>query len=305
MPAIRAAMTVPRAVVAASLGTLLVLFVIHVVFGNYRSEEDNFAAYHGNDLTLHPERTHITGLENIFFVDADGDRISGWYVASRNHAAVILVHGTNADRTSLLVEIRLLANAGFGVLAFDLPGQGSSEGRVLWGKGERHALAAAVDWIATRSDVDPQRIGGFGFSMGGYTLIQVAAEDPRLHTLVLAATPTDMLELAMWEHRRWGWLSRLPAELALYISGMPRDGKSPRNLIAKLAPRPILILAGDADPTVPPAMTRALYFAANAPKTLWMVNGAHHGHYAEVAPDEYPSRLIGFFQQGLINPPQP
>jgi dipeptidyl aminopeptidase/acylaminoacyl peptidase len=304
MPALQFLLAVARRSAfagAAVLAALGLAFALRVAVGSYRSEALNFAPYRNDPLLDHPERTGIAGLGNVSFSGADGLRLAGWFVAPRNGATVILVHGTNADRASLLAETRILATGGFGALALDLPGNGASEGQVRWGPGECEAVRAAVGWAAARGDVDAQRIGGFGFSMGGYVLLQVAAGEPRLHALALAATPTGMLELARWEHRRWGLLSRGPAELALRESGMPLDEPRLRSLIAGIAPRPVLIFGGDADRTVPEAMTRELYAAAREPKTLWIVPGASHGNYTSAASGEYAARLIAFFSQALLD----
>src|SRR5438876_12126009 len=84
-------------------------------------------------ISQHPERTGIEGLAEISFSSANGPHVAGWYAPSRNRAAIVLVHGTGADRSSLLFETGFLSQAGFGVLAVDLPGQGASGGRTRWG----------------------------------------------------------------------------------------------------------------------------------------------------------------------------
>ncbi len=60
---------------------------------------------------------------------ADGLRLRGWYVPSRNGAAVALLHGTGGNRTGVAAHARLLARRGYGVLLFDLRGHGASDGR--------------------------------------------------------------------------------------------------------------------------------------------------------------------------------
>src|SRR6202011_3732713 len=96
------------------------------------------------EISRHPERAGIAGLHDVSF-SADGEpQVAAWYAPSRNRAAVVLVHGTGSDRSSLLAETRILADAGFGVLALDLPGQGASGGKTLWGVPERHAISAAI-----------------------------------------------------------------------------------------------------------------------------------------------------------------
>jgi dipeptidyl aminopeptidase/acylaminoacyl peptidase len=199
----------------------------------------------------------------------------------------------------MLPEIRILSAAGFGVLAFDWPGDGASEGEALWGPVDRQALAAAIDWLSARPDVDPRRLGGLGFSIGGYVMAQVAAKDPRLRAVVLLATPTDYAELTHWQHRQWGLLSELPAELALRRSGMRTADLRPIDVLGEIAPRPLMLVRGSADDIVPEYMTRALYAAARAPKSLWIIPGAKHGGYAQAAPSEYRSRLVQFFSDNL------
>ena len=60
-------------------------------------------------------------------------------------------------------ETRTLAQAGFGVPAFDRPGDGASGGSGPRGLPERRALGAAIDRLAKRPDV-ATRLGGMGFS---------------------------------------------------------------------------------------------------------------------------------------------
>ncbi len=253
------------------------------------------------DISKHPEQTGIPGLTEISFHTQDGVRIAGWYVPSKNRAAVVVVHGSNADRASMLPETRILASGNFGVLAFDWPGSGASEGKIHWGKGERQALAAAVDWVGSQGDVDPQRIGGLGLSLGGYMMAQVAAYDTRLRAVVLEATPPAYAEYSRWVHRHGGMLSELPGLWTARWSGMPVDEMLPQNVVAAIAPRPLLILGGDADLVVPQFMTRELYASAREPKTLWIVHGAGHGGYAETVPQEYGTRLVDFFARTLTN----
>jgi dipeptidyl aminopeptidase/acylaminoacyl peptidase len=278
---------------------------VHIATGSARAVLLSFKPEPPSELLAHPERVNVPGLVSVAFAGADDARITGWFVppASKNAGTVILLHGTSADRTSMLPELRILANAHLGVLAFDSPGYGTSQGKIHWSEGERDALEGAVDFLSHRRDVDPNRIGALGFSMGGYILAQVAATDRRLRALVFAATPSDAREQTAWEARRWGVLSRIPASVTLeYFSGMPVEDESAISCMPKLAPRPLLFVAGDADMTVPPPMTNALYAAARAPKALWFVPGAHHGGYTSIAPSVYGARIAAFFGAALGAP---
>jgi dipeptidyl aminopeptidase/acylaminoacyl peptidase len=268
----------------------------------YEAERLNFEPSPPGDLLNHPELTGIRALRNIEFRSADSTQLAGWFAPASNGATVLLLHGTNGDRSSLLWETQALARAGFGVLAFDWPGYGVSQGSVHWGNGERSALSAAVTWLVDEANVDPRRIGALGFSNGGYILAQVAASDPRLRAIALLATPADILEQARWEYRRYGPFSWVPAWWALERSGMLGD-PPPERVLQDVAPRPVFIIGGSADQTVPEPMVRELYGAAREPKRLWIVPGARHGHYDVAAPMAYRSQLIDFFTHALVSTP--
>lgn len=174
-----------------------------------------------------------------------------------------------------------------------------SEGRVRWSREERQALTAAVDWLTRLPAVDPGKLCGFGFSMGGYVMAQVAAQDPRLRAVVLVAAPPDCAQLLRCQNRQWSLLSELPAKLALRRSGMPFEMR-PIDVVHGIAPRPLLVIGGDADEVVPAFMTRALYGAARDPKSLCIVLGASHGGYSQATGVQYRLRLVKFFVDNLL-----
>lgn len=281
----------------AGLGTALVLCAI-LAAKSFWNERADYVRTPPSVISRHPERTGIEGLHEISFSSAAGTRVAGWYAPSRNRAAVILVHGTGADRSSLLFETEILSQAGFGVLAVDLPGQGASGGRSRWGVPERLAIIAAVDWLRTRSDVDAERIGGFGLSMGAYVLTQAAAVDQRLRAVALVSSPTEVVEHNWLATAKWGLLTQVPCYLALRAYGQSLD-MPPRNVIGSISPRAVLIVGGALDPLVPAFTAQQLFSAAGSPKELWLVPRAHHDDFAKIAGPEYRNRLAGFFDRAL------
>jgi dipeptidyl aminopeptidase/acylaminoacyl peptidase len=283
-------------VAGAGVGLVLCAGVAAKSFWNERAD---YVRTPPAAISRHPDRTGVEGLAEISFSSADGRRVASWYAPSRNRAAIILVHGTGAERSSLLFETGFLSQAGFGVLAVDLPGQGASEGRTRWGVPERHAISAAVDWLRARGEVDPERIGGFGFSMGAYVLTQAAVLDQRLRAVALVSSPTEVVEHNWLATAKWGLLSQVPCYLALRAYGQSRD-LPPKNVIGSIAPRAVLIVGGALDPLVPAFMAQQLYSAAGSPKELWLVPGAHHADFAQIAGPEYRSRLAGFFDRALL-----
>ena len=251
-------------------------------------------------LLLKASVTGIAGLHDVEFESERGVVIHGWQTEARNHATVILAHGSDANRAQLVPEARVLAEAGFGILAFDWPGQGESGGRSEWGRAERAALEAAVSYLDRHGDLERGRLGAFGYSFGGVYVAQVAAQDPRVRAVALCATPNDLDDLRRWEHRRWGLLSQQSGLLAAHLIYGENRALEPASVIPRLAPRPLLLIEGTADQTVPQFMTQALFAAAREPKSLYVVAGAQHDTFNQVAPDAYPRRLREFFERALL-----
>ncbi len=76
---------------------------------------------------------------------------------------------------------------GYNVLAFDGPGQGGAlhlQKRVMRPDWEA-VITPVVDYALTRPEIDPRRIAGFGYSLGGYLLARAAAFEHRLAALIL------------------------------------------------------------------------------------------------------------------------
>jgi dipeptidyl aminopeptidase/acylaminoacyl peptidase len=223
--------------------------------------------------------------------------VRGWLLPSRNGAAIVFVHGSSADRRQLLPEARVVAAAGYGAMLFDLPGNGESDGE-RWNGLEQGATIAALGALASQPGTDPRRIGAFGFSIGAAVVASVAS-DPRWRGFGLAGCFTDVERHKRDDYAKWGPLSQLPVLWVdrAYASGFA--SLRPIDQVAGIAPRPLLLLSGEADTIVAPAQARALYAAASEPKDLWVVPGAAHGDYSAVAPGEYAARLVRFFDRAL------
>ncbi|HPM82025.1 MAG TPA: alpha/beta hydrolase family protein [Candidatus Anammoximicrobium sp.] len=94
----------------------------------------------------------------------------------------------------------------------------------------------AVDFIATQSDLDPQRIATMGNSMGGTVSFYAACVEPRIRLAVVSCSFCTFAD---------SWLSR-PHCACGYLPGLARVADMP-DLAGLIAPRHLLIVAGKQD----------------------------------------------------------
>ena len=230
---------------------------------------------------------------------ADGRALSAWYVPSRNGAAVLLMHGSGGSRERTVRHIRMLARHGYGVLALDLPGNGESEGHSNgFGDNAQPAVDAALRWISRRPDVEPERIAGFGLSLGAEVLIEAAARDQRLRAVVAdgATRPPDAQDV-----RDPGAGERAVTWLAITgvraVSGM-RTSTSLKEIIERIAPRPVLLVAAGGFPQEIPA-NRIYKEHAGPTAELYELPEAGHTGGLRSRPAEYERRTTAFLDRAL------
>ena len=248
-----------------------------------------------------PPDADALGLREATFA-SDSTTLHGWYLPTRNGAAIVAVHGSGGDRRDLLPEARLFAAAGYGVLLYDSPGHGESGGTPRWGAPERAAIRAAVGYLLQQTDVRAERLGAYGYSLGGYVLAGAAAEDPRIRAVAIAGTPSDPMTQTRYEYRHSGPFGVYGALAGVRLSGMDVHTARPIDVVSSIAPRPLLIVGSTGDGSVPVDMAAQLFSAARDPKELLTLRGADHGKYLEAAP-EYGARLREFFDRTLLEAP--
>jgi pimeloyl-ACP methyl ester carboxylesterase len=229
----------------------------------------------------------------------DGRDLSAWYVPSRNRTAVVLSHGSGGSRERVVEEARMLARHGYGVLAFDNPGNGESEGHSNGlGGNAQPAVDAALDWLSQRPDVDPDRIAGFGSSLGGEVLLEAAARDERLRAVVSdgSARPQDAVDA-----QDIGFLGKAMNVAGLQmvrgLSGM-HVSPSLNGLIGEIAPRPVLLIAAGTHPDEVAA--NEVYQERGGPTVrLWEIPEAGHTGGLKARPAEYEQRTTAFLDRAL------
>jgi dipeptidyl aminopeptidase/acylaminoacyl peptidase len=247
--------------------------------------------------------------EDVPFSTEDGVALKGWLIkpahSEKKSPAIIICHGVGANKSDFTELAVLLARRGYFVLTFDFRAHGESGGRrTSLGYHEQKDIAAALGFIMTRSEIDPRRIGIYGFSLGGSSAILAAEKSGAFSAVVADSAFTSLRDQARDAITGFYHLPAFPF-LHLSIFGYELyfqthvKNISPVSMIGNLAPVPVFIIAGEGDELIPANNGRRLYAAAKDPKELWIIPGAGHGATLAAAGNEYEKRVGAFFDKYL------
>jgi hypothetical protein len=239
--------------------------------------------------------------QTVTFETNDGLTLEGWYIPSRNGAAIISFPGRKGPQR----QARMLARHGYGVLVFDRRGEGRSDGTPdMLGWGGDEDIKAAIRFLQRRPDVDPQRIGGIGLSVGGELMLQTAAETKDLAAVVSegagARTMAEEVddEAVPARDRLLAYPTYALRDAVHAVATNHTPPKHLKTLVPKIAPRPLLLIA---DPESPNGerLNRLYFKAAREPKALWEIPNAGHVNGIATHREEYERRVVSFFDHAL------
>jgi uncharacterized protein len=275
-----------RAVLAVGFA-LGAFFVIYPVSQSY-------VITHTGRAVVPPE--NLGAYEDVSFTTSDGLKLVGWYVPSKNGAAVVSFPGRKGPQK----PARLLAQHGYGVLLFDRRGEGESEGDPnLFGWQGTRDIEAAVAYLKTRSDVDDDRIGGLGLSVGGEMMLQEAAETDDLKAIVSEGAGVRSIREAVHVP---GAVKVIFTQISavstlgtmVFTSNLPPRGL---NDLSDEITEPLFVIYSDKGQGGE-TISRQYHDAAKGPKELWAAPGGHTGAI-DAAPAEYERRVVGFFDRTI------
>ncbi|MCD6443914.1 alpha/beta hydrolase [Candidatus Bathyarchaeota archaeon] len=229
----------------------------------------------------------------VFFVN-EGERLVGMlHVPDETPAPIVVFcHGFTGHRIEahrLFVHAaRAFCRHGFLALRFDFRGSGESEGlfQSMTVSGEVSDLKAAISWVENLDEVEKDRVGVVGLSLGGVVVILTASQDDRIRAVAAWSAPADLSEVAkgvlsgvgLEEVASRGYLD-LPSGYRVgygFVSEAYSMKHAVLSAVSKISPRPLLIVHGTEDQVVPPSHAERLYKTAGEPKSLFMVEGADH-----------------------------
>lgn len=252
---------------------------------------------------------HDMGLsyEAVAFPTSDGLTLRGWFFPADHprSPAILYAPATSQDLRSGISLVHPLHEAGYHVLLFSYRGHGLSDGSpygFTYGALESEDIDAAVRYLYQECGI--QQIGAIGHSAGAVSIIISAARNPLIHAIVAAAPFASMEEV--WETSRPTFLPRPLLDFSMRFSefrkGFSRDQVRPKDVIAQLSPRPLLMIHGTDDRRITQAQAMRLFNSAQEPKVFWLLEGASHKAVRSPGLEHLIESIIGFFDEALRVP---
>jgi len=263
--------------------------------GKQRSYEKAIEAFLAHARFLDPP------LE-IVHIPFEGKEIIGYLRLPKNAKGpvplVIAVNGLDSRKEDLSESFSAILPYGIGYLAVDGPGTGQSPIKVS--ENSERMLSRVLDYVATRPEIDKNRVAMHGVSWGAYWATKMAiVERARLKGCSAQSPPVDkffqkeFLMNSLLGNREY-LFDQVPALMAIL------DNLKTLDEMAEVLPRmslvhqgllgrpmaPMLILAGVLDTQVPISDIYLLLSKGDTPKTAWInPQGGHLGRQVKVWPD--------------------
>ena len=238
----------------------------------------------------------------IVKIPFEGKEIIGYLRLPKNANGpvplVLAVNGLDSRKEDLSESFSAILPFGIGFLAVDGPGTGQSPIRVS--ENAERMLSRVLDYIATRPEIDKNRVAMHGVSWGAYWATKMAiVERARLRGASAQSPPTDsffqkdFLMNSLIGNREY-LFDQVPALMAIFdnvktvdemAEVLPRMSLVKQGLLGKPM-APMLVLAGVLDTQVPISDIYLLLNKGDVPKTAWInPQGGHLGRQVKVWPD--------------------
>ena len=232
--------------------------------------------------TGEPAHAGMPDGRRVTVATSDGERLAAWYLPPRDPSgrsgAVLWLHGNAETVEGLGPVLRAFRPPAAAMLAVEYRGYGGSSGHPT-AAGVLSDAEAAFAWLAARPEVHAARIVVYGRSIGAAPAAHVASIRP-VAGLILESAFTSLRAMV---RRQFPWAPSVLAPVAF-------DNLSAVGRVTA----PILLIQGERDEVVPPAMGRALAARAGARAETWFIAGAGHNETYDVGGEEYVRRFQAF-----------
>jgi dipeptidyl aminopeptidase/acylaminoacyl peptidase len=235
------------------------------------------------------------GFEDVTIHTPDGCELHAWFMPARGldaasgkrAPAIIHCHGNMGDISEHATTSAYITQCGVSVLLFDYRGFGRSSPRSYVCREDACVDAeAAYAYLKSRPDVDPDRIGAFGYSLGGNFALDLAARHPEIKCVVAVATFSS-------------WPGIASDVLPVIGRVLIRSGVCAADNAALLGKRPLLLIHGERDEIVPYSHSPRILAAAKAAGVPAELLSVPKGKHLNIFSKDVKVRVTEFFAQNL------
>ena len=237
----------------------------------------------------------------------DGTRLEAWFIPkAAPRGLVVLFHGYQGAKESVLTEAEMYLGMGFSCLLVDFRGGGGSTGsKTTLGWFEAQDVAAAYAYAdGLAGDAVPVIL--HGFSMGAAAILRAVALDGIQPDAIVLEAPFDrMLTTTRNRFRLLGAPAFPAAELLVFWGGQQAGFNGFRlNPVADAAQVavPALVLCGRRDARATEAQVRSVFEALAGPKQLVVFSAAHES-FAAGHPRKWQFVIDAFLQSRVHHTP--
>jgi 2,6-dihydroxypseudooxynicotine hydrolase len=188
---------------------------------------------------------------------------------------VLLIAGLDSTKEEFFAVENVFLARGMATFSLDGPGQGETGYSTTIRPDFEAPVAAVLDSLSGRPDLDVRRVGMLGVSLGGYYAARAAAFEPRIRAVVVSGGPYEYGSLIQHRppHSRATFAHNAgatsDAELVEFASKLTLEG-----VLHRLT-QPMVVVFGRRDRLVP--WQHAVRVASEAPRAeLWMFDEGNH-----------------------------
>ena len=289
------------------VGFLILYLLLLALVGRFLAYNDLFKRKIPNETIL-----ENLDYENIEFSNNEGIILRGWFIKGKSNLTgrtLILLHGWHRNRERLIKHARFFAENGFNIIMYDQRSHGESDNALItFGEGEAQDILCCLEYLKTKKDINMDRLGAMGFSLGSGGLVYATASSQHkiFNAIVLEGAYANSYDtgLFMLQNKLGDFLGYIIGILFFTIgTKMMSLGKFhhsvPYKRIGLIKSCPIMVIRGENDYMVPKHSSQLLINSITTTKNIWINKEGKHTDSFVVYPNEYKKRVMEFLNSYL------